>query len=113
MSIIKTTLIASSIGLGILAPLGNIFDSGEQLGNMAASAILGVVCIACVVALIKLFALFQRKRDEHDQRLYDLIESGTEANQAVADAIKTNTTLMVEVKDQMMQCRIKGALSDG
>jgi len=52
-------LTASAVRLTYLAMFDPI-EAGGKLGQMASSAILGVVCVALVIALVRVFALKER-----------------------------------------------------
>lgn len=99
---LKAGAIGSTLGLAELAV--NPIAAGEKLGQLGAAAILGVVAVACVIGIIYLYKVQLRKDDQHTDKLYKLIEQGTQAAQANADASKTQAAILVEVKDAIRGC---------
>lgn len=104
-TIYKTSALASGFGLATLAQLDPI-ATGDKLGSLGPSAILGVVCVACVIGMVRVYrdresdAVESRKaHDEHTKKLYGLIEASTAAMQAQAIESHTATKILVEVKD--------------
>jgi hypothetical protein len=113
MSGIKMALMASTAGLSGLAAADPL-TVGGTLGNSTPSVILGVVAVACVWALVRLYRdrqadveMSRRAHDEHTSRLYALIEASTKASTAAADVHGTVAALMVEVKDALLECRVR------
>jgi len=110
MTGLKIAAVASGLG-ATLAQVDPIM-TGQKLGAMAPSAILGVVCVTCVIGLVIVYRGKERDtetarkaHDEHTDKLYALIDSNTKANQVHADNAKQMSGILVEVKNAMKSCR--------
>lgn len=64
---------------------GEVLDTGSQLGNMGAAAILGCVCVALIVALYKVYTQKQEENKETLTMLRDTISKNTETLQSIKD----------------------------
>ncbi len=113
MTGLKIGLLFSTVGMVGLAQI-NPVTAGTELGRMGAQAILGIVCVACVIALVKVYKNQQQENSIHQEKLYKLIEATANATTETAKAgtetaaaIRTNTSLMVEVKDTIKECKKK------
>lgn len=111
MLIYKTAAVTSGIGVALVAQLDPI-ATGNKLGSLGPTAILGVVCVTCVVGMVRIYrdreadAVESRKaHDEHTQRLYALIEANTAAMQARAIESQMTSKILVEVKDALHGCK--------
>ena len=110
LSVLKTLTVSTGFG-SIIAQVDPL-KTGSELGSMAPSAILGVVCVTCVVGICVLYRGKERDidaarsaHDEHTEKLYKLIEENTKANQAHADNAHTVSEVLVEVKEAVRNCR--------
>lgn len=97
-------VIGSSLGLAALAQVDPI-TAGEKLGTSSAAVVLGIVCVSCVIANYRQYRDAQDKEKDHNQVLYKLISSSTQSAQANADSNREVAQILVEVKNEMLQCR--------
>lgn len=87
-------------GLAVVAQLQPITD-GEKLGSMTAASLLGVGLLGCLAIIAKLWLTMEGKQKDYNDKQAQVIASAVAAIQASTDATKTQTGIMVEVKDHM------------
>ena len=110
MIAVKTLALVSAAGIGIAQAIP--IEAGKKLGNLGASAILGVVCLASIYALVRLYrdkekdVIESRKaHSEYTDKLIEMIEENTKASQQHADNAKEMAGVLVEVKDAVVTCK--------
>ena len=64
---------------GETAVATDVISGGIKLGQLGASAILGVVCVACVCGILKLYKDKQSENKETILTLKTVVEKNTEA----------------------------------
>jgi len=117
MTGIKALTIAAVSGTAALAQVDPV-ATGQAIGRLGPTAILGVVAVSCVVGLVRVYrdkekheVEMRKAHDEHTERLYGLIEANTEASQEQATAYQRHADnaaqvagILVEVKDAIRGC---------
>ena len=96
----KAGALLSSLGIFVTAQIGPLLDEGQKLGQMSALGVLGFVCVICIIGMMTVY----RDRKADVDKLYALIEASTKSITETSEAIKSNTSLMVEIKDVMHSC---------
>ena len=103
-TIVKAGLGISTAGLVAVGQLDPI-TAGEKLGTATTSVVLGVVCVACVYAMYRQYTDAQKRERDHNAALYTLVETAAKSAQSNADSNREVVDILVEVKNEMLQCR--------
>ena len=93
MSLYLYGSILAAAAAGESAISTGIIDAGTALGNLSASAILGVVCLCCIYAIIKLY----RDKENSEEALKTMIASTT-------SAISKNSEMLDKISDKIDKC---------
>ena len=101
---VKSGLAISTLGLVGISQLDPI-TAGAKLGTATTSVVLGVVCVACVYAMYRQYTDAQKRERDHNAALYTLVETAAKSAQSNADSNREVVGILVEVKNEMLQCR--------
>ena len=98
---LKLTLTVSLLGLAAVSAraASNPVSLGQQIGEMGTAAVLGIVAVVSVLGLVHLYRDKKTSDQNHVDRLYGLIESSTAATKEVAENLRQQQGVLVEVKD--------------
>ena len=101
----KILVVGCGLLMTTLAQTIPILEDGMKIGHMTAQAILGTACLALIASIVYLFKMFQKKRDENESKLLEIITEHTKHTQASTYAIKSQSSVLVEVKDAIIKCK--------
>ena len=109
----SAAVVVSSVGIGLSATLADGLDSAERIGGMSAPVVLAFFALVMLAGLIWLYVSGARERAEDKRVLYRLIEDHNRTSTTLAEVIRQNTAVAVEVKDAVHNCRVAQSIIGG
>jgi uncharacterized membrane protein YqhA len=102
ITLIGGSMIASITAIATIDPI----KEGMRLGELGASAILGVACVVLVAALIALVRLLVKLYTSFISELRTTVQDNTMALQRVADEVGQANRTSSEVRDAIAKCKL-------
>lgn len=100
----KLAAVVSTAGVGVLAQLDPV-TTGQRIGQMTATGILGVVAVSAVVGMVVLYRDQRKENKENQEQLLELVKNTSAVAEASAKAVDANTEALRENVEAIKLCQ--------